>query len=319
MCTAVSFTCNSHFFGRNLDLQYGYREQVVITPRDFPFRFRSGYLLPHHYAMIGMATVANGEPLYYEATNEHGLSIAGLNFPHSAQYQHKAADKDNIAPYELIPWILGQCETVKQAKRLLQRVNIWALPYSREFPLTPLHWMIADKDSCIVAEPVEEGLKIYDDPVGVLTNEPSFPYHMLRLSDFMQLQPGQAENRFPGLSLKPYSNGMGAMGLPGDYSSVSRFVRAAYVRCNSISQTDDLSQFFHILSAVAMPSGSVHIDGDSQITRYACCCDTEKGIYYYTTYDNSRLRAVSLRNADIKGQLLTIFDLMNRQDIFWQN
>lgn len=319
MCTAVSFTGRSHFFGRNLDLEYGYREQIVITPRDYPFRFRSGYLLPHHYAMIGMATVANGEPLYYEATNERGLSIAGLNFPHSAVYQPKTAGKDNVAPYELIPWILGQCDTVEQAKRLLQRISIWALPYSREFSLTPLHWMIADKDHCIVVEPIADGLKIHENPVGVLTNEPAFPYHMLRLADFMHLQPEQAENHFPGLSLKPYSNGMGAMGLPGDFSSASRFVRAAYVRCNSDHQHSDISQFFHILSAVAMPSGSVHIGDANQITRYACCCDTENGIYYYTTYDNSRLRAVSLKNADIHGQLLTVFDLMTQQDIFWQN
>jgi len=157
MCTAISYTGKSHYFGRNLDLEYGYREQVIVTPRHYPFRFRCGYLLPHHYAMIGMATVANGEPLYYEATNEHGLSIAGLNFPHSAVYHPKAAGKDNLAPFELIPWILGQCDSVKQAKKLLQRLSIWALPYSREFPLSPLHWMIADKDNCIVIESMVDG------------------------------------------------------------------------------------------------------------------------------------------------------------------
>lgn len=319
MCTAVSYTGESHFFGRNLDLEYGYREQVVVTPRHYPFRFRCGYLLPHHYAMIGMATVANGEPLYYEATNERGLSMAGLHFPESAVYHPKTAEKDNIAPFELIPWILGQCDSVAQAKKLLQRASIWSLPYSREFPLSPLHWMIADKDSCLVAEPVAEGLKIYENPVGVLTNEPPFPYHMHRLKDFMQLHPGRAENRLPGWELKAYSNGMGALGLPGDYSSASRFVKAAFVKANSESQGSDVSQFFHILSSVAMPSGSIRIGDHSEITRYACCCDTEKGIYYYTTYNNPRLRAVQLRNANIDSQLLTAFDLMMNTDIFWQN
>lgn len=319
MCTAISYTGKSHFFGRNLDLEYGYREQVVITPRHYPFRFRCGYLLPHHYAMIGMATVANGEPLYYEATNECGLSMAGLNFPHNAAYQPKTAGKDNLAPFELIPWILGQCETVKQAKKLLQRLSIWALPYSREFPLSPLHWIIADKETCIVAEPMADGLKIYDNPVGVLTNEPPFPYHMHRLTDFMQLTPRQAENHFPGLELKPYSNGMGALGLPGDFSSVSRFVKAAYVCCNSESQNSDVSQFFHILSSVAMPGGSVRIGDAIEITRYACCCDTANGIYYYTTYDNSRLRAVRLRSAPLSSEYLSVFDLMDKPDIFWQN
>lgn len=319
MCTAISYTGKSHFFGRNLDLEYGYREQVVVTPRHFPFRFRCGYLLPHHYALIGMATVANGEPLYYEATNERGLSMAGLNFPDSASYQPKVAGKDNLAPYELIPWILGQCDSVAQAKKLLARISVWALPYSREFPLSPLHWMIADKENCIAVEPMSDGLRIHENPVGVLTNEPPFPYHMHRLTDFMQLTPKQAKNRFPGLELKPYSNGMGAMGLPGDFSSVSRFVKASFVRCNSESKDSDVSQFFHILSSVAMPSGSVHIGDANEITRYACCCDTENGIYYYTTYDNSRLRAVSMRTAQIDAEWLTVFDLMEKPDIFWQN
>ena len=316
MCTAI---CYDHFFGRNLDLEYGYREQIVVTPRHFPFRFRCGYLLPHHYALIGMATVANGDPLYYEATNERGLSMAGLHFPESAVYHPKTAEKDNLAPFELIPWILGQCDTVAQAKKLLQRASIWALPYSREYPLSPLHWLLADKDSCIVAEPVADGLKIYENPVGVLTNEPPFPYHMHRLKDFMPLHPGQAENRLPGLDLKPYSNGMGALGLPGDYSSVSRFVKAAFVKANSESQGNTVSQFFHILNSVAMPSGSIRIGDQSEITRYACCCDLDSGTYYYTTYHNSRIRAVSMRSAPMDVQWLTVFDLMDKPDIFWQN
>lgn len=316
MCTAI---CYDRFFGRNLDLEYGYREQVVVTPRHYPFRFRCGYLLPHHYAMIGMATVANDEPLYYEATNEQGLSMAGLNFPHSAHYQPKTAGKDNIAPFELIPWILGQCDTVSQATALLKRISIWALPFSREFPLSPLHWILSDKEKSIVVEPLADGLKIYENPVGVLTNEPPFPYHIHRLADFMYLSPQQPERGFPGIGQIPYSNGMGALGLPGDYSSSSRFVKAVYGKSHSQPQSSDVSQFFHLLSSVAMPSGSVHVGNKNEITRYSCCCDTESGIYYYTTYDNSRIRAVQLRNAPIEGEHLTVFDLMDKPDLFFQN
>lgn len=316
MCTAIHY---DHFFGRNLDLEYGYPEQVVITPRHFPFRFRCGYLLPHHYALIGMATVANGEPLYYEATNEYGVSMAGLNFPYSAHYQPKTAGKDNLAPFELIPWILGQCNNVAQANALLQRISVWALPFSREFPLSPLHWIVADKETSIVVEPTLDGLHVYENPVGILTNEPPFPYHMHRLADFMHLSPAQAENRFSNLALKPYSNGMGAIGLPGDFSSSSRFVKAAFVKANSKYQGSDVAQFFHILNSVAMPSGSVDVDGHSEITRYSCCCDTETGVYYYTTYNNSRIRAVRLHNAPLDSELLTVYDLMPHQDIFWQN
>lgn len=321
MCTAISYSGNSsHYFGRNLDLEFSYQEQVAVTPRNYPFKFRCGFLMEHHYAMIGMATMSGGYPLYYEATNERGLSMAGLNFPGIATYLPKTCDKDNIAPFELIPWILGQCATIIEAKALLVRLNVWNLPFSREFPLSPLHWMISDCESSIVAEPMADGLKIYDDPVGILTNNPPFPYHMYHLADYMTLSPEQAENRLSTRELKPYSNGMGAMGLPGDFSSASRFVRAAFVKENSVTGADDVTQFFHLLSSVAMPRGSVLMhDGRQEITLYSSCCDTQKGIYYYTTYDNSRITAVSMRNCSLLSAQVVTYPLQKAPDIRWEN
>ena len=99
MCTAISYQGkSSHYFGRNLDLSYSYQEQVVITPRNFPFSFRNGTQLQHHFAMIGMATVSDGYPLYYEATNEHGLSMAGLNFPALQPFYQRAAERATSHP-----------------------------------------------------------------------------------------------------------------------------------------------------------------------------------------------------------------------------
>ena len=187
MCTAISYTPLDHYFGRNLDLPAGYTEQVTITPRNFAFHFRNGLQQNTHYAMIGMATVANEYPLYYEATNEKGLSMAALNFPGFAAYQIRVCGKDNIAPFELIPWVLGQCQNVQEARKLLQKCSLWMLPYNREYKLTPLHWILSDRESSLVAEPLPNGLAIFDNPVGVLTNAPSFPYHMHRLSDFASL------------------------------------------------------------------------------------------------------------------------------------
>lgn len=323
MCTAVSFRNGDHYFGRNLDLEYAYREQITITPRNFPFHFRNGYKMEHHYAMIGMATVSNDYPLYYDATNERGLSIAGLNFPGIAAYLPKACGKDNIAPFEVIPWILGQCASVEEASALFLKMNIWALPFSREFLLSPLHWMVSDKDRSIVVEPMPKGLKIYDDPIGVLTNNPPFPYHMYHLADYMNLSSDPAANRFSNSKITPYSNGMGAIGLPGDYSSGSRFVKAAFVRCNSRSdgtENGNVSQFFHILSSVAMPRGSVKVQqGEYEITGYSSCCNTDKGIYYYTTYDNCRISAVDMRKTDLLDEALITYPLQEALDIDWQN
>ena len=320
MCTAVSYQGkHSHYFGRNLDLEYTFREQVTVTPRNYPFRLRSGYVLEHHYAMIGMATIAQDYPLYYEATNERGLSIAGLNFPNHAAYLPKSSGKDNVAPYELIPWILGQCATVSEAQQLLGKIQIWNLPFSREFSLTPLHWIIADAEKSIVAEPMADGLRIYENPLGILTNSPPFTFHLDRLSEFMNLSPKQPVDRSWCCQCKPYSNGLGATGLPGDYSSSSRFIRAAFVKEHSVTDGNDISQFFHILSSVAMPRGSVKVAQENEITQYTSCCDTQNGIYYYRTYGNSRITGIQLKNCALLESSLITWPLRKTLDIRLEN
>ena len=323
MCTAIRYCKGDHYFGRNLDLPKGFSEEVTITPRNFPFHFRNGLHLLHHHAMIGMATISGGYPLYYEATNEKGLSMAGLNFPGNAVYQPRTACKDNIAPFELIPWVLGQCANIREAKTLLGNTAVWMLPFNREYRLTPLHWFLADRESSIVAEPMQEGMKLYDDPVGVLTNNPPFPYHLHNLSNYNGLQSGNRENDFCGIPIRSYSNGMGAFGLPGNFSSAARFVKAAFVKCSSLSngtEQSNVSQFFHILSSVAMPRGAVQLeDGEYEITLYSSCCNTDKGIYYYNTYDNSRISAVNMHHSNLDADSLTSYPLRKFPEIFVQN
>lgn len=321
MCTAISHSGKSgHYFGRNLDLEFCYRESVTVMPRSFPLKFRCGFTLQHHYAMIGMATVAAGYPLFYDATNERGLSLAGLNFPGNAAYRAKACAKDNIAPFELIPWILGRCASVQEALQLLRRINIWNLPFSREFPLTPLHWLLADEKESIVIEQIADGLHLYQNPIGVLTNNPPFPCQMNRLADFAHLSNKQPSNRFDSQQIKPYSNGMGGIGLPGDYSSPSRFAKAAFVKFHSDSQANDVPEFFHILSSVAMPRGSILIrDEQYEITQYSSCCDTQRGIYYYTTYENSRISAVDMHKCPIHNRQLVTYPLRRSPDIHYEN
>ena len=124
MCTAITYHTKDHYFGRNLDLEYHYHETVTICPRNFVFHFRRLPPMEQHYAMIGMATVINGYPLYFEATNEKGLSMAGLNFPENAHYMPFDEKKLNIAPFELIPYILCHCADLNEAKKLLSDINI---------------------------------------------------------------------------------------------------------------------------------------------------------------------------------------------------
>lgn len=324
MCTAISFRTKDHYFGRNMDYEFSYEESVTVTPRNYPFIFRKVKPLYEHYAMIGMAYVVEDYPLYYEATNEKGLSMAGLNFPGNAVYHDEAEEKDNIAPFEFIPWVLGQCATVEESKALLLKMNMVNIHFSEELLLSPLHWMISDGEHSITVESVKEGLKVYDNPVGVLTNNPPFETQMFMLNNYMSLSKEHPQNHFSKeLNLNAYSRGMGAMGLPGDLSSSSRFVKAAFTKLNSVSgdsESESISQFFHILTSVEQQRGCVHIDnGQYELTIYSSCCNTDKGIYYYTTYENSQVTAVDMYREDLEADKPVSYPLVTGQQISWQN
>lgn len=316
MCTAIHYTsANHHYFGRNLDFERSFGECVAITPRAVPLSFRALPALPHHYAMIGMAHVQDNTALYYDATNEAGLSMAGLLFSGNAVYQKPdPAARSNIASFELIPWVLGQCATVEQARKLLEGACITEEAFSPDLPPSPMHWLLADRTACLVLEALADGLHLYDNPTGVLTNNPPFPYQMTYLQNFMTLSPKPPENRaFPGQDTTLYSRGMGAMGLPGDFSSSSRFVKAAFLRahsCSGSSEREGVHQFFHLLNAVAQVRGAVQLDsGDYELTLYSSCCNADEGIYYYTTYENSAITAVRLHDADLEGDHVLSFPL----------
>lgn len=324
MCTAATYKTKDFYFGRTLDYEFSYGDEVVITPRNYPFRFIEKGVKNVHYAMIGMAYVEKDYPLYYDAVNEKGLGMAGLNFVGNAVYGDKVEGKDNIAQFEFIPWILGQCATVKEARNLVEKMNLWNIPYSEQLPVAQLHWMIADKEECITIEFVEEGIKIYDNPVGVLTNNPPFDRQMSALNNYMYLSTKSPENTFaPGLKLERYSRGMGAIGLPGDLSSQSRFVRAAFVKMNSVSgqgEKESVSQFFHILHSVDQQRGCCDVgDGKYEITIYTSCCNADKGIYYYTAYDNHQITAVDMHKENLDGDTIIRYALIKDEQIRMQN
>lgn len=323
MCTAISYMTKDHYFGRNLDLEYSHNESVTITPRNYPLKFRLQPQLKTHYALIGMATVENNYPLYYEATNESGLSMAGLNFPGNAIYRSPIPSMENITPFEFIPWILSQCVTVAEARKKLANINIVNISFNSKFPLTPLHWIISDKTESIVVEPLQTGIKVFDNPVGVLTNNPPFDFHMYNLSNYLNLTHEEPVNRFTNkIDLQPYSRGMGSIGLPGDLSSASRFIKAAFTKLNSVAddtEISSISQFFHILGAVAQQRGCVKINDAFEKTVYSSCCNTDKCIYYYTTYENSQITGVRLFQENLHTNTLMQYPLVYQQQIRMEN
>lgn len=324
MCTAASyFAENGLYFGRTLDYECSYGESVAVVPRGFAFHFRNSEEHTSHYALIGMAHISGNYPLFYEAANEKGLAMAGLNFVGNAVYHEKSWEKVNLAAFEFIPYLLGQCADLAEVRALLEKINLTNEQFSEEMPPAKLHWIISDKSGSIVVESVKEGIFVYDNPANVLTNNPPFPQQLTNLSNYMNLTAKQPENRFcADLPLQQYCKGMGAIGLPGDLSSMSRFVRAAFVLNNS--KLDDkknaVSQFFHILGAVDQQRGSNELEeGKYEITLYTSCIDCSRGIYYYTTYNNHQISAVDMHRENLDGEELSVYPISDEEQISFQN
>ena len=322
MCTAATYKTKDFYFGRTLDYEFSYGDEVVVMPRNYPLRFRSAAASGTQYAMIGMAYVAGNDPLFYDGINEKGLGMAGLNFVGNAHYNKRTEGRDNIAQFEFIPWILSQCASVKEARELISRINLLDEPYSGQLPVAQLHWVIADRDEAITVESMRDGLKVHDNPLGVMTNNPPFDQQMFALNNYMNLSPKQPQNCW-NIPLTAYSRGMGALGLPGDLSSQSRFVRVAYTKAHSVSgdsEAESVSQFFHILGSVDQQRGCCDVgEEEYEITLYTSCCNADKGIYYYTTYDNHQITAMDMHREDLDGETLARYPLILGEQIRFQN
>lgn len=324
MCTAATYKTKDFYFGRTLDYEFSYGDEIAITPSNYTLKFRYISELDEHYAIIGMAHVADDYPLYYDAINDKGLGMAGLNFVGNAVYQQVTDGYSNVAQFEFIPWILAQCSSVKEAKKLISGMKLVGTPFSEKLPAAQLHWIIADEYETITVECMSDGMHIYDNPAGVLTNNPPFDVQMFELSKYMGLSRKQPQDTFSDmLNLNYYSRGMGALGLPGDLSSSSRFVRAAFTRLNSVSgdtESESVSQFFHILGSVEQQRGCCEVaDEKYEITIYTSCCNVNRGIYYYKTYDNQRIIAVDMNKENLKSDKLICYPVIGQQDIFYQN
>ncbi len=299
MCTSIAMKTTDFYFGRNLDLHYPFGG-CVITPRNYAFPFEKGD--GKGYALIGTATVLDGYPLYAEAANEKGLAMAGLNFPKNAYYPSEAGKgKRGVSPFEFIPFLLRQCATVKEAERLLKTVDLIDKPFRADVPLTPLHWHIADKSGSLVVERAKQGFFVYKNPFGALTNAPSFPYHTQNYPLYRHLSAKPTKDRL----------GLNAIGLLGDYSSPSRFVKAAWLlerTPKNLRGEQAIAHFFKLLAAVAPVKGSVKTkDGQEHFTQYACCINCLTGVYYRQNYDELSPRVFSLFDADLSATELFCF------------
>ena len=206
MCTAIKVDFKDGFFGRNMDIDHSFGEQIIITPRNYRLKFKVSNSFERHYAIMGVGTVIDEYPLYADAMNEKELCFAGLSFKDNAKYYPIDLKKDNYTPYELPLYILGTCDDIKMVKERLKLINLIDIPFKSEIPLTSLHFMFSDKNESIVLESTVEGIRIYDNPYHVLTNNPPFIYHLYNLNNYQGLHNGFIDNKFKYDSIKNIFN-----------------------------------------------------------------------------------------------------------------
>jgi len=293
MCTSVGLHLDKFYFGRNLDLEYDFGDGVAFMPRSYPIKLRCGEVISRHFAIFGMGIIKDNFPLFADACNERGVCIAGLNFNGSAHYsKFTAGEKINLASFELIPYLLAKHGTAKAARDEFLKINLVDVPFNDNIPNTPLHFHLADKDNSYTLEFTSEGAMAYENPYNVLTNNPIFPFHDENAKLYMHLstkQPTDTEN---------FTGGVGAIGLPGDYTSPSRFVKAAWLAKAQNGHTElSVPDVFSTLMSVAPPRAAViTASEEAHFTRYTACIDTENLEYYYRTYDSLNTKKASVRD-----------------------
>lgn len=330
MCTAITLKTidNIHFFGRNMDLEGDFYQAPRLTPRRYAFKnIVTGEINKTKYAVLGMGTILESHPLYADAVNESGLACAGLNFPGLSHYSEDIVEgKVNLGPHDMILTILGSFENVDQVKKWVEGINIVNRPFKEGMYIPTLHWIVADKSgNSIVIESTYNGLKVYNSsPLGILTNTPSYEYHLMNLNQYVSLRPTQpTSTTWCNVDINPLAVGLGSLGLPGDLSSVSRFVKASYLKANigQIKNVNEcISSFYHILSSVAMVGNSVlNSQGKGEITVYTSCMNLNDSIYYYNTYKGNTINSIDIKKEDLNTNRIKTFKYIDHLIVNNQN
>lgn len=305
MCTAISLNLNNKpYFIRTLDLDYSFGKKLIITPREkvLPFRLRGE--IPMKYAFFGVGDVLCDFPLYAEGVNEVGLMVGGLHFSTMNGYKKRGRQGD-LLPFEIIPYILGNFKKAREACNFLSHTSIVDIEFNDKTKNTPLHFHIADKSECFVLEVIDKRIKIEENPFGVLTNSPPFSYHKYNMSRYLNISEGA-----PKTTSKEeiYSNGLLATGLPGDFSSPSRFVRAAWLK--SVSRCEyGLERYsaMRLAEAISIPTGAViRSDNKMHYTRYYAVYDINACCVIIKRYDR-----ISPSVIEIKKESLEFGSLIN--------
>lgn len=235
------------------------------------------------------------------------MGVATLYFQGFANFDslsYKKANSIPIASIELVKFLLGNCADVEDVIHTLHNIDIIGVEDSITNSVAPLHWIIVDKiGKCITIEKTKKGLEVFNNPLKVLSNSPNFEWHMTNLRNYLNVSPEQLkEAKWQNVELTPFGQGAGTWGLPGDYTSPSRFVKVAFEKCFvKIPETNDeaINTCFSIMKSVTIPKGIVITKrGTYDYTQYTVFMNISTGDYYFNTYDNNQILTASINDND---------------------
>lgn len=329
MCTAITLKSNDnhHFLARNYDFTPGSKLMMALAPRNFPYMNKlTKKKIPSKYAVLGMSVSDEGYFLFADGVNEKGLACSILNLPGYTSWNHQAIEgKENILPYDVTFWMVANFATVKELKAGLKNLNIVAPLDNPDALATQVHWIVSDSTGeCIVIEKTKDSFRAYNNKVGVLTNSPTFDWHLINLNRYINISDKQSgEVKWGSQLLAPCSQGFGGLGLPGDYSSPSRFVKASFLRNHvnlDFGSESGILECFHILESVAMLRGIVQDhSNDCFITLYTSCMCLDTKVYYYSTYNSPQIYAIDMKKENLDGNELKFYPYPNQLVIHYQN
>ena len=312
-CTGISLAAQdgSRVVARTVEwaatpMQCGY----VVAPRGHMHQSyiptgANGLQYKGVYGYVGIYT--EYEPFVVEGVNEAGLSAGLFFFPQYGEYApYKQADNaKTLCDMQFVSWVLSQFSTIDQMKEELQKIDLVTLDHK----IGAVHWRITEPNGRMVVMEVVAGVPhFYENNLGVITNAPGFPWHMTNLNNYINLQPGSAPDNTikPGITLQPLGHGSGMLGLPGDFTSPSRFVRATFFQTTApvwATGFDTVVQAFHILNNFDIPIGSQHVKADipkglPSATQFTAATDLKAMKFYYRTAWNSNIRCIDLMDID---------------------
>lgn len=329
-CSALAWETEDgkHLWGRNFDFnRIAQGSQVTYLPKGIPF-YTKGTLLENNldaadrletkYAALGMgALVLQSTPTLFEGMNEEGLTGGQLYYRNFAAYQERARNgKVALQPAFAVTYLLTQCKNVAEVvEKLEKEVTLVNVPILGSVPT--VHWIFSDRSGeSVVIESDKDGLHIYRKSMGVLTNSPSYPWHCQNLLNYANVKTEDAEDlKLNGTVIRQCFSGSGGAGLPGDFSSPSRFVRLAFLKEYGIkgkNEEEGVAYMFRLFQNIAFPLGMVKVGDTGNLTEhdanvtdydytlYTSVMCSESLRFYWMTYDSLNLKSIGFD--ELKGE-----------------